>query len=964
MYTSIATVSLSGTLREKLEATALAGFSGVELFENDLISFDGTIDDVRQLVADLGLDIVLFQPFRDFEAMPEPYRQRNFERARRKFDLMNRLGVDLILVCSNVSTKCLGGIDRSVEDFFELGELAKSFDVRVGYEALAWGKFVNDYRDAWEIVRRPNHPNVGTIVDSFHILTRKHDLSALRAIPKDRIFLVQIADAPSLDMDILSLSRHFRNFPGQGNLPLTDFMAAVQATGYDGVYSLEIFNDRFRAAPVQQTATDGRRSLIFLDEQATNTSNNTNTATTALKRPEFGHIEFVEFALNEETAQALRDVLKGLGFYHWGMHRTKSVEVWKNGDVNLVINLEPDSFAQSYNMMYGSSVCAVGLHVSDARVASQYAEKYLCKKVEQSMFPNEMQVPAIRNLDESLIYFIDDQAFPDTIWKAEFELVTEGTAPSTVTHIDHIAQLMPPAQLSSWLLFYHSVFGFKPTQPLDIADPAGLIQSQVVESLGQQIRIVLNTSQNQDTLASRFLTEHIVGGIQHIAFSTDRIFEVAEQFIHQGVSLVPIPENYYEDLEARFDLDLALLGHLKKYNILYDRSEDGEFFQIYTQTIANRFFFEVVERRSYEGYGASNTPVRLAAQARLSQPRYPIAYENSSLLAPQKVMQAAMLTAPRTIEITTVPVPVPRHGEVRIRMKSVGICGSDIHLFSGHRPDLIYPKIIGHEGYGYVDLLGEGVKQLALGDRVVIEPNYPCRACEFCLQGRGNICPNKRIIGVLEQGCFAEYAIVPEPFAWRVPPTIRDEDAVVIEPSAVALHAVRTARACPGDTIAVVGLGAIGMLVTHIALQLGYRVVATDPMPDKIAFAEEMGAVISTPDQWQAEDVVTIIECSGSADALSFAFEKAPRGSEIVVVGLAEKASSFSEFQMARRGLSFVPSMIYDHPWDFKRTIQLIASGKISPGRIISRRLHFRNVDEALEIASQGLDTKVIMDLE
>lgn len=955
MYTSIATVSISGTLREKLEAIALAGFSGVELFENDLISFDGTIEDVRQLVADLGLDIVLFQPFRDFEAMPEPYRSRNFERARRKFDLMNRLGVDLILVCSNVSPKCLGGIDRSVEDFSELGELAKSFNIRVGYEALAWGRFVNDYRDAWEIVRRTNHPNIGTIVDSFHILTRKHDLSTLRAIPKDRIFLVQIADAPPLDMDILSLSRHFRNFPGQGSLPLTDFMTAVQATGYDGIYSLEIFNDRFRAAPVQQTATDGRRSLIFLDEQA---------RAEPLERPEFGHIEFVEFALNEETAQVLRGVLKGLGFYQWGMHRTKSVEVWKNGDVHLVINLEPDSFAQSYNLMNGSSVCAIGLHVSDAQLASRYAEKYLCKTIEQSMFPNEMRVPAIRNLDESLIYFIDDHEFPDTIWEAEFDLVPGSATDTTVTHIDHIAQLMPSAQLPSWLLFYHSVFGFKPTQPLDIADPAGLIQSQVVESAGQGVRIVLNTSQNQDTLASRFLTEHIVGGIQHIAFSTDRIFEVAEQFIQQGITLLPIPENYYDDLEARFDLDLDVLGSLKKYNILYDRSEDGEFFQIYTQTIANRFFFEVVERRSYEGYGASNTPVRLAAQARMSQPRYPIAYENSSALAPQKVMRAAMLTAPRKIEITTVPVPVPRHGEVRIRMKSVGICGSDIHLFSGHRPDLIYPKIIGHEGYGYVEMLGEGVKHLAVGDRVVIEPNYPCRACEFCLQGRGNICPNKRIIGVLEQGCFAEYAVVPEPFAWCIPQSIRDEDAVAIEPAAVALHAVRTSRACPGDTIAIVGLGAIGMLTTHIALQLGYRVVATDPLPEKAAFAETFGAIILPPDQWEAQDVVGIIECSGSADALSSVIEKAPRGCEIIVVGLAEKPSAFSEFQMARRGLSFIPSMIYDHPRDFKRTIQLIASGKISPGSIISRRMAFGNVDEALEIASRGLDTKVVMHLE
>jgi 4-hydroxyphenylpyruvate dioxygenase/2-desacetyl-2-hydroxyethyl bacteriochlorophyllide A dehydrogenase len=611
--------------------------------------------------------------------------------------------------------------------------------------------------------------------------------------------------------------------------------------------------------------------------------------------------------------------------------------------------------------MNGSSVCAIGLQVSDAGLARDYAEKYLCKRIEQSLFPNEMQVPAIRNLDESLIYFVVAQDYPDTIWNAEFDLVDENDGASSLLQIDHLAQLMPPAQLPSWLLFYLSVFGFEPTQPLDIADPAGLIQSQVVESPGQQVRIVLNTSQNQDTLASRFLTEHIVGGIQHIAFATDQIFEVAASLVERGASVLPIPENYYDDLEARFDLDKDLLSRLKRYNVLYDRSEDGEFFQLYTPTIANRFFFEVVERRNYDSYGAPNTPVRLAAQARLSQPRYPIAYENSPLASP-KQMQAAMLTAPRKIDVTTVPVPIPRQGEVRIKMKSVGICGSDVHLFSGNRPDLIYPKIIGHEGYGIIDMLGEGVTHLAIGDRVVIEPNYPCMTCDYCRQGRGNICPNKRIIGVLEQGIFAEYAIVPEPFAWRIPETVSDDDAVVIEPTAVALHAVFTSRACPGDTIAVVGLGSIGMLVADIAVELGYKVVATDPMPEKVATAQALGALACTPDQWEAQEVVAIIECSGSAEALSAAFKNAPRGAEIIVVGLSENFSSFSEFQVARRGLSLIPSMIYDHPQDFKRAIQLIASGKINPSKIISRRLSFDNVDEALEAASQGYDTKVVMD--
>src|SRR5665213_7339 len=191
MQTSIATVSLAGGLAEKLEATAAAGFTGVEIFESDLLSFNGSPKDVARMMADLGLRIVTFQPFRDFEGMPEPQRSRTFARAERKFDLMAELGCDLLMVCSNVSPDALGGIDRAAADFHELGERAQKRGMRVAFEALAWGRHVNDYRDAWEIVRRADHPAVGLVLDSFHTLARGTDLGAMRAIPRDRIFLVQ-----------------------------------------------------------------------------------------------------------------------------------------------------------------------------------------------------------------------------------------------------------------------------------------------------------------------------------------------------------------------------------------------------------------------------------------------------------------------------------------------------------------------------------------------------------------------------------------------------------------------------------------------------------------------------------------------------------------------------------------------------------------------------------------------------
>src|SRR5687768_5426433 len=264
MKLSIATVSISGELGEKLQAIAAAGFDGVEIFENDLLTFGGSPREAGQMARDLGLEITLYQPFRDFEGLPEPHRSQAFERARRKFDVMQELGADLMLICSSVASHALGGIDRAADDLRELGEIAAARGLRVGYEALAWGRYINDHRDAWEIARRADHPSVGLILDSFHSLARGIDSKSIRAIPGDRSFIVQVADAPRIDMDLLQWSRHFRNMPGEGDLPVADFVRAVAATGYDGPLSLEIFNDQFRGGSPRAIAVDGHRALTYL----------------------------------------------------------------------------------------------------------------------------------------------------------------------------------------------------------------------------------------------------------------------------------------------------------------------------------------------------------------------------------------------------------------------------------------------------------------------------------------------------------------------------------------------------------------------------------------------------------------------------------------------------------------------------------------------------------------------------
>ncbi|HYC15100.1 MAG TPA: TIM barrel protein, partial [Stellaceae bacterium] len=350
MRTAIATVCLPGTLSEKLEAIAAAQFTGVEIFENDLLSADDPPAAVGARVRTLGLEPVVLQPFRDFEGMPEPQRAKAFARAERKFDLMAELGCNLLMVCSNVAPESLGGIDRAASDFRELGERAAKRGMRVAFEALAWGRHVNDYRDAWEVVRRADHPAVGIVLDTFHILARGTDLKPIRSIPRDRIFLVQVADAPKLDMDYLSWSRHYRCFPGQGDFAIGDFMEALQATGYDGLLSLEIFSDRFRAGSARRVAIDGRRSLLFMLDGLRNRTGIDIPDVAPLPPPSrVEGLEFLEFAMDADAALSFENVLRGLGFALAGKHRSKDVTRWRQGDVNIVVNQEKEGFAHSFN---------------------------------------------------------------------------------------------------------------------------------------------------------------------------------------------------------------------------------------------------------------------------------------------------------------------------------------------------------------------------------------------------------------------------------------------------------------------------------------------------------------------------------------------------------------------------------------------------------------------------------------
>ncbi|MBR0756506.1 sugar phosphate isomerase/epimerase and 4-hydroxyphenylpyruvate domain-containing protein [Bradyrhizobium jicamae] len=608
---SIATVCLSGSLDEKLRAIAAAGFQEVEIFENDLLTFNGSPRDVGQMCRDLNLKICAFQPFRDFEGMPEPQRARNFARAERKFDLMAELQTDLMLVCSNVSPASLGGIDRAAADFHELGDLAASRGLRVGYEALAWGRHVNDYRDAWEIVRRADHKSIGVILDSFHTLAPALPVGAIRSIPADKIFLVQLADAPKLGLDVLSWSRHFRCFPGQGDLPVGDFLAAVRATGYSGPLSHEIFNDQFRAGSAVRTATDGLRSLILLDDAAP------ASGTPLQPRAQSRGVGFIEFAVSDAKATSLATLLGQLGFRKTGAHRSKDVERWSQGQIDLVINSEPDGFAHSHYLTHGAGVCAIALDVDNAAKTMARAEALKARTFYTPVGPGELEIPAIRGVGGSLLYFLEDAG---KNWDLDFEPLHSDAAADQLDVVDHISQSMPYDEMLSWLLFYTGILDLERLPQMEIADPVGLVQSQALINPSQSLRMVLNGSSATRTLSARFINEFFGSGVQHVAFSCGDIFAAVAAMRARGADFLKIPDNYYDDIEAKYGLDAATMQALRDNQILYDREGDGEFFQVYTHAVDDRFFFEIVERRNYHGFGAANAAVRLAAQTRESRP--------------------------------------------------------------------------------------------------------------------------------------------------------------------------------------------------------------------------------------------------------------------------------------------------------------------------------------------------------
>ncbi|GAA4786724.1 bifunctional sugar phosphate isomerase/epimerase/4-hydroxyphenylpyruvate dioxygenase family protein [Streptomyces ziwulingensis] len=592
MRTSIATVSLSGSLTEKLTAASRAGFDGVEIFENDLLASPLTPEEIRSRCADLGLTIDLYQPMRDTEALPEEDFARALRRARHKFELMRRLGADTVLVCSSVAPQAVDDDDLAAAQLSRLADLAAGSGVRIAYEALAWGRHISTWDHAWRVVRAAGHPALGTCLDSFHILSRSagpEDVEGIARIPGEKIFFLQLADAPRLAMDVLQWSRHYRCFPGQGGFDVAGLVRQVLRTGYDGPLSLEVFNDVFRQAEAGPTARDAQRSLLLLQEEV------------ALAAPPAPVVPTgVAFAeLLTPDAQPVAALLGALGFTRTARHRGKPVDLFQRDQATVLVNTGPAERRD------GTRLAAVGLASPDPAGAVRRAEALLAPVLPRRRAAEDAALEAVAAPDGTELFFCAAPGADGPDWRADFEAAGPAPEAGAVCRIDHLALTQHWHHFDEAALFHRSVLGLRPQESVDVADPYGLQRSRAVTSDDGGVRIVLSVgaAPSDDTVHA-----------QHLAFGTDDVVAAARRFRAAGGHLLPIPANYYDDLAARFEFADGELETYRELGILYDRDAYGEFRHCYTRTVGH-VFVELLQRDGgYRGYGAPNAAVRLAAQ--------------------------------------------------------------------------------------------------------------------------------------------------------------------------------------------------------------------------------------------------------------------------------------------------------------------------------------------------------------
>ena len=266
------TISFAGSLPAKLEAVRDAGFSQIMLSARDLVSHPEGLDEAVQAVLGSGLRVTGFQVLRDFEGLSGHLHDYKVDVAKSMLEMCRALKSKVLLVCSSTSTHASDDPDVLARDLRKLAMLALPLGIKVAYEGLSWGRTVNEFTTAWDIVSRANAPNLGIGIDSYHILATKTLLEDLEMLDPGKIYLVQLADFMWQEVrtveERVSTARHFRVFPGEGvhSAAIVDLVRRLERLGSGGDYSFEVFNDDYQQMPLGTVAERARRSAVWLAE--------------------------------------------------------------------------------------------------------------------------------------------------------------------------------------------------------------------------------------------------------------------------------------------------------------------------------------------------------------------------------------------------------------------------------------------------------------------------------------------------------------------------------------------------------------------------------------------------------------------------------------------------------------------------------------------------------------------------
>lgn len=329
-------------------------------------------------------------------------------------------------------------------------------------------------------------------------------------------------------------------------------------------------------------------------------------------------------------------------------------------------------------------------------------------------------------------------------------------------------------------------------------------------------------------------------------------------------------------------------------------------------------------------------------------------------------MKAAICSGIGQIELQDVPRPTPGPGEVLVKIKSVGVCGSDVDGYRGKHPMIGYPIILGHECSGTIADVGPGVDSSRLGEPVTVEPFFTCDVCPFCLEGTYNFCADLKIIGHQVAGAFAEYMPIPAKFAHYKPDNVSFDAAAILEPCSGALHAVRRCNLQSGDVVAILGCGTMGSFSTQHCRNLSAEVIVVEPVEFKRQAALELGAAhVINPETEDPREVVgrltngkmadVVIEAVGERETLAETVGLVKNGGTVMLIGwTGNETDPFDLTNTTFKELTVLGTLGFCR--DFPISMKLLAAGKVNIERIITHRFDLDHVKEAIELLESGAD--------